>query len=656
MWLSCTDSAVAERARLRINLSKNARLKMCRVGVSSFTVVFALGMTNIYCFSRFSDVFLVDASNEETITSDLKSIALARKIGESEQDTLDWLSTKRDEWLLLLNNADNTTFNLRTYCPICYHGNILITTRNRNIRDFAPQSNIQISGMEPEEARNLLLTRAGLGELNHNVKALAMTIVRVNCLTSSRMVSALTFIQELGYLALAVVQAGAYISRTGCALNHYLKMYQKLLKTYRHDIQQIDDYDKTVYTTWKISFELLSPPAARYLQLCAFMHHDGIFEAIFYNAACNCETFVPITDKESASFRKAKDFLDLFGAIESAWDAEKFLEAVSEIQSYSLIDYDAANQTYSIHPLVQAYIRTTIDNGELTRTIIRCILGMSIGWKYQTEDYAFRRMLLPHINAALEGGTLTEPHACAKLGFVYSENGQWGKAESLQVTAADTWMQVRGAEHQSTLTSMANLASTFSNQGRWKEAEVLEVQVMETRKRLLGEEHPSTLTSMANLASTYRNQGRWKEAEVLEVQVMETRKRLLGEEHPSTLMSMANLASTFWNQGRWKEAEVLEIQVMDTSKRLLGEEHPDTLTSITNLALTYRNQGQWREAEVLEVQVMETRKRLLGAEHPDMLTSMANLGHTLKLQDHDAQDIGELDEAFSQDARAESQF
>ena len=52
---------------------------------------------------------------------------------------------------------------------------------------------------------------------------------------------------------------------------------------------------------------------------------------------------------------------------------------------------------------------------------------------------------------------------------------------------------------------MANLASTFWNQGRWKEAEELFVQVMETRKRVLGAEHPSTLTSMANLAFGRKN-------------------------------------------------------------------------------------------------------------------------------------------------------
>jgi hypothetical protein len=53
---------------------------------------------------------------------------------------------------------------------------------------------------------------------------------------------------------------------------------------------------------------------------------------------------------------------------------------------------------------------------------------------------------------------------------------------------------------------------------------------MKTRKRILSAEHPSTLTSMANLASTYSDQGQWKEAEELFMQVMETRKRVRGAE------------------------------------------------------------------------------------------------------------------------------
>ncbi|KAF2818698.1 hypothetical protein CC86DRAFT_237739, partial [Ophiobolus disseminans] len=92
------------------------------------------------------------------------------------------------------------------------------------------------------------------------------------------------------------------------------------------------------------------------------------------------------------------------------------------------------------------------------------------------------------------------------------------------------------------------------NQGRWDAAEELEVQVMETCKKKLGADHPSTLTSMANLALTYQNQGRWDAAEELFVRVMETRKKKLGADHPSTLRSMNNLAHTQKSHGQVVEA------------------------------------------------------------------------------------------------------
>jgi tetratricopeptide (TPR) repeat protein len=162
----------------------------------------------------------------------------------------------------------------------------------------------------------------------------------------------------------------------------------------------------------------------------------------------------------------------------------------------------------------------------------------------------------------------------------------------------ETSLRLLGEEHPDTLTTISNLASTYSNQGQWKKAEELQVQVMESRKRLLGDEHPYTLTSISNLASAYSNQGQWKKAEGMEVQVMETRKRLLGADHPDTLQNMSNLASIFGSQRQWKEAEELEVQVMETRKRLLGAEHSDTLASIGNLS-TYKNQRLQKAAEEL---------------------------------------------------------
>src|SRR6267154_5206806 len=108
-------------------------------------------------------------------------------------------------------------------------------------------------------------------------------------------------LQELGYLALAVVQAGAYISMSG-NLHGYLDSYRRrhITLLQEHGIQTTDDYKWTVYTTWQISFESLKAAAITFLQLCAFMHHDGISEEIFRNAAATRLNKVPT------------DFLDNF--------------------------------------------------------------------------------------------------------------------------------------------------------------------------------------------------------------------------------------------------------------------------------------------------------------------------------------------------------
>ena len=218
--------------------------------------------------------------------------------------------------------------------------------------------------------------------------------------------------QELGCFALAVVQAGAYISGSECGLHRYLEMYQErrgeLLEEYRNQVQKIDDYEWTVYTTWAMSFERLSPLAARFLKICAFLHHDGISEAMFQNAASNLTSYVPhlsTTNHESDSLSVAKEFLDSFRATGSSWDTQKFLKVVMEIRSYSLIDFDPENRLYSVHPLVHAWTFTIISNGVLVRTCTQYILSMSCSLGEDSEDYTFRRTLLPHINAALQGGT-----------------------------------------------------------------------------------------------------------------------------------------------------------------------------------------------------------------------------------------------------------
>src|ERR1700722_18018218 len=150
---SCMDLVVLGRAKLHSNSLKNVRSP---VGVPfMFDKFRSLQLTLfILLYQRFSEVLFVDASTVETITADLRSIAVAKGIGDSKNDTLNWLSRQRKEWLLLFNNANDTMLNLRDYFPCCSHGNILITSRNYKIRQHATsqQSHCKVSGLTETEA------------------------------------------------------------------------------------------------------------------------------------------------------------------------------------------------------------------------------------------------------------------------------------------------------------------------------------------------------------------------------------------------------------------------------------------------------------------------------------------------------------------------
>ena len=132
---------------------------------------------------RFSNIYFVDASTANTIDADLRNIALSKEIGESSRETLDWLASQREEWLLLLNNADDTAMNLYGYFPSCSHGNILITSRNREVIQHVSdtQSSCHVCRMHPDDAKNLLFKISGLREgRTKETEALAEEIVKVH--------------------------------------------------------------------------------------------------------------------------------------------------------------------------------------------------------------------------------------------------------------------------------------------------------------------------------------------------------------------------------------------------------------------------------------------------------------------------------------------
>ncbi|KAJ7842321.1 hypothetical protein B0H13DRAFT_2413843 [Mycena leptocephala] len=427
-------------------------------------------------------------------------------------------------------------------------------------------------------------------------------------------------------IAAEIVTAGAFILQSG-ALDSYLDIYMKnraqLLS--EKPAQSHDNYEWTVYTTWQMSFDKLSPLAAMFLQLCSFLHQDGISEEIF-SRAVRYRFQLAIPSREE--LQKPLEFLEQFTESAGEWDTLRFLKVTNEIQAYSLMMFDPNRKMFSIHPLVHSWSRTTITDQQSYHSIMAAIMGMSIHEIPNNHRQLASLRLISHIDSMRHGNKQVVVDFGVQYGAIYWDAGWYKEAKELEHVVLERRKQVLGGAHPSTLQAMWNLASTYNSLGEFHKAEELDVVVLEKRRQAFGDGHPDTLWTMGNLALTYKCLGEFKQAEELEVVVLEKRKQVLGDDHPDTLKAMGNLASTYDNLGKFHKAEEMKVVVLEKRKQVLGDGHPDTLRAMGNLASTYWCLGKFQQAEELEVIVLEKRKQVLGDDHPDTLLTMGNLGWT----------------------------
>ncbi|KAJ7040197.1 hypothetical protein C8F04DRAFT_1231107 [Mycena alexandri] len=542
------------------------------------------------------------ASTVNTIETALKNIAVFKSVGDSVQDALKWLQSKKG-WLLFFDNADDPKINLNLFLPQCDHGNIIITSRNPGLRTYGEHS--PVSGMKESDATTLLLWSAAKENSDENLQVAA------------------EIAKELCYLPLAIVQAGAFISKSE-DLNGYLVLYaQNRAQLLREKPEQSHDhYAWTVYTTWQISFDRLSQPAAMFLQLCSCLHYTGISEDIFSNAS--------------------KSILGMF---------------ISEIP-----DHDMVLPSLRLMPHVDLVTPLDVNVGADFRA---AFWGIYIGAGKLKEAQNLIEQTFEKYRLAFGEEHLASLEAMHRLAVTYQCLGEYKKAQELQVVVLEKRTKLLGKDHPETLramgillllgedhpetlTAMGNLAVIHRKLGEYKRAQELEIVVLEKWSKLVGEDHPETLQAMEDFAVTHGNLGEYKKAQKLKVVVLEKRTKLLGEDHPETLRAMGNLGVTHGNLGEHKKAQELQIVVLEKQTKLLGEDHPETLAAMGNLAVTHRQLGEFKEAQELEVVVLEKRRRFLGEQHPHSTRAMQNLACTYRKLNElkEAEELEQLIQAY----------
>ena len=604
----------------------------------------------------YDAVLWARADSYDVLVSDFLLIAALLNLPErNDQDqskvvkaVIHWFDT-HDQWLLILDNADNIEM-VNEFVPSTGKGHVLLTTRAHSTGTVAQR--IELEKMDREEGTLFLLRRTKSLKGNAPLESITETVRH----------QAQAIAEAADDLPLALDQAGAYIEETGCSLADYLKFY----KTRRNRMLRIRGRDATghpepVATTWSLSFEKVeqaNPAAAELLRLCAFLHPDAIPQSMIVAGASELGAVLqPI----------AEDEFDLN-------------EAIGELHKYSLVKRDSEAKLLNIHRLVQLVVKDGLDREErrkwAERTVrmvnrafpdpqkvdmwpicqqylsqVQVCVELIEQWHilfpevgrmlHQAGSYLSLRgqyteaepLLLEALNKheqSLEPNYTDIADTMTDLGLLYDYQGKPDQARRLYQSVLSLLEQAFGTDHLTMAPTLNNLGILYSEQGEYEQAEPLLQRTFTILEQALGPDHSDVAFSLHNLGSLYRTQGKYAQAEPFYQRALAIREQALSPEHPYVAGSLNGLALLYYNQEKYDQAETFFQRALTIREQSLGPMHPEVAHTLNNLAVLYSSMGKYTEAEQLFQRAFVIRERVLGLQHPDTVKTLKGYADLLR--------------------------
>lgn len=377
-----------------------------------------------------------------------------------------WLAC-HDRWLLILDNVTDPT-HIAELLGRLPRGRILVTSRRATgWPDIVTPLRLDV--LEPDQAVDLLtgiVSRAGAVIDPAGAAAVCA---------------------ELGYLPLAVEQAGAYLAQTRTTASDYLRLLAEHPADMYRDGEEGRAAERTIARVWQVTLDALAddPLPGRLLRTLAWYAPEAIPRDLWRNTGDG--------EGEPAVVR-----------------------AIGRLAAYNMLTLDPTSQAVTMHRLVQAVSRTPDpddphrqpDDITTARTVAATALTTALPDEHRDPaTWPAWRALVPHIDA-------------------FTSHPRAHTTDSERVIQAH----------------LLNGAGLFlHNQGNLARATAYLRQVFTDRQRVLGKRHPDTLTSINNLASAYHAAGDLERAIPLFEQTLTGYRRVLGDDHPQTRVVYDNL-------------------------------------------------------------------------------------------------------------------
>jgi len=537
-----------------------------------------------------------------------KYLEFAKALGYQEQNQKidiiisyvnQWLSN-HPGWLLIYDNV-NSYEEIAPFLPE-KGGHVIITTRNQI---WPGNFNILSLDVMSESESIGLLTCLLQREMTKEETSEASELVKL-----------------LGYLPLAIAQAGSYIKQTQISIEKYLDLYKKYESTLLTD-KTLPEGNNTlpVATTWNISL-------AKLLEEAKFQNQPD-FEIKLLNM---CAYLSP--EKISRQF-----LLTWFKNEYSNLPNPELLlnKALAKLWKYSLINYDGEDYI-TLHRLVQTVLRHQYRKHVSYEWYSTILASMHANFVQNTDvliDENRRQHLLPHAQSLIKYYDalwpnkldLNEAEVLFDVGRVFLKQIRDPKsAKDYFEKCLTIYKYHYKNDHPKVATVLENLGRALGDLGDTEQNKELLIQALLIKNRHFGNDHIELASTLYGLGALYSRKGEAESALPLLEKALKIQEQHYGKDHITLTPVLVSLGNTFLCLGNPKLQKEYMERAVEIEEKHCGKNHPELSIALSNLGRAYCFLGDPQNAILFLKRALKIKEQHFGVDHWQTAYTRASLG------------------------------
>jgi len=533
---------------------------------------------------------------------------------------------KHADWLAVYDNAGDYK-ELRDYLPD-RGGHLIITTRKPEWHAVGLE--LKVNVFTPEEACEYLKKAIGPRNIDETAAMQALAA-------------------ELGYLPLALAQAGAYMNRRGKTAADYLALYQRSKAELLADkLLPADSNSAPVTTTWQISLDAIAqeekaqseqPVSLLLLQAMAYLHAEHIPRSLL-----------------ARWLQETQEITDM--ATEGVLD-----KALGRLRDYSLIHLHVEAKTISLHCLVQEVVRfqlqqikstistptslkskgdtksTVSSEQSLHAFLLTTLVDTSLEeFNLKTQvlvDEKRQKALLPHLQVLVKHHDASSSVSILSLDLVRlleaignvlaKKLGDDGQAKLYHERALKIVEQLYDKDHWHVASALNNLANTYKSLGDAQTSQTLLERALKIKEQHHGKDHWEVAGTLNNLANAYEALGDAQTQKMLLERALKIQEQHYGKDHWQVGGMLGNLANAYGSLGDTQTQKMLLERALKIDEQHYGKDHSEVAITLGNLAAACIELGDAQMAKTLLERALKMQEQHYGKDYWQVANTLNNL-------------------------------